>query len=81
MNYISKKVNSESTSIRMAQTKSCDNSKCWQLHKKFDHSYAVGWNVNDSATLEKSLKASFKMTSVSFKVTNDPAYDTPGHLL
>ena len=49
--------------------------------RKFDHSYTVGWNVNDSATLEKSLQASFKMTSVCFKVTNDPAYDTPGHLL
>lgn len=49
--------------------------------QKFDHSYTVGWNVNDSATLEKSLQASFKMTSVCFKVTNDPAYDTPGHLL
>ena len=76
-----KKLNSESTSIRMAQTKSYDNSKCWQLCKKFDHSYTVGWNVNDFATLENSLQASFKMTSVSFKVTNDPAYHTPGHLL
>ena len=76
-----KKLNSESTSIRMAQTKSYDNSKCWQLCKKFYHSYTVGWNVNDFATLENSLQASFKMTSVSFKVTNDPAYHTPGHLL
>ena len=79
--YLKKKLNSESTSIRMAQTKSYDNSKCWQLCKKFYHSYTVGWNVNDFATLENSLQASFKMTRVSFKVTNDPAYHTPGHLL